>query len=185
MTDEYMVEHTQCKQYGIVDPGRVRCPSQTSLGSKTAAILGGVSSRQETVHFLKRRQSAAEGSPLLSETGSCAAAIWAWADAVMQEVMFISRCMDCFGGRREIWHENGGLVGSCVCVPQAWNGPKQGSSGAKTFREDVLFVLVAGSSSHVFENTGEAVQVGGGGLNMKLGQSCKLKLVLPSEVGTW
>ena len=44
----------------------------------------------------------------------------------------------------------------CVFVPQAWNGPKQGSSGAKTCREDVLFVLVAGSSSHVFE----AVAVG-------------------------
>ena len=49
-----------------------------------------------------------------------------------------------------------GLVGSCVFVPQAWNGPKQGRSGAKTFREDVLFVLVAGSSSHGFE----AVAVG-------------------------
>ena len=49
-------------------------------------------------------------------------------------------------------------MGSCVFVPQAWDGPKQGSSGAKTFREDVLFlfVLVAGSSSHVFE----AVAVG-------------------------
>ena len=44
----------------------------------------------------------------------------------------------------------------CVFAPQAWNGPKQGSSGAKTCREDVLFVLVAGSSSHVFE----AVAVG-------------------------
>ena len=97
MADDDMVEHMQCKQYGIVDPGRVCCPSQTSLGSKTAAILGRVSSRQEMVHFLKRRQSAAEGSPRLSETGSCAAAIWVWDDAVMQEVVFISRCMDCFG----------------------------------------------------------------------------------------
>ena len=35
----------------------------------------------------------------------------------------------------------------------------------------------------MLENTGEAVQVGGGGLNMKFGQSSKLVLVLPSEVG--
>ena len=49
------------------------------------------------VHFLKRRQSAAEGSPRPSETGSCAAAIWVWGDAVMQEVVLMSRGMDCFG----------------------------------------------------------------------------------------
>ena len=73
MADDHMLEYMQCKQHGMVDPGRVRFPFQTSLGSKTAAILVWVSSRQEMVHILRCRQSAAEGSPLLSETGSCAA----------------------------------------------------------------------------------------------------------------
>ena len=37
-----MLEYMQCKKHGMVDPGRVRFPFQTSLGSKTAATRQGL-----------------------------------------------------------------------------------------------------------------------------------------------
>ena len=51
----------------------------------------------------------------------------------MQEVVLIWKRRDFFGWIRETLHEIGGPVGSCVFVMQVWNGPKQGSLGAKMF----------------------------------------------------
>ena len=50
-----------------------------------------------------------------------------------QEVVLILKRRDFFGWIRETLHEIGGPVGSCVFVMQVWNGPKQGSLGAKMF----------------------------------------------------
>ena len=59
-----------------------------------------------------------------------------------QEVALILRRRDFFGWTRETLHEIGGPVGSYVFVMQVWNGPKQGSLGAKMY----LLLLVAGSN---------------------------------------